>query len=195
MTFPIISPIIPPSTSTKPLTSATGITGNWLASSPAILKRPFPDFKIQPLPSKDTSISSLPAHSLNILLTRTAGKTKVETGFKPVSTASPASPFSRGLDFSLAESVYLTNTSRSVAVNVQTGLKPVSTTSNLIPCNTCLIVEDGTILVTKLKPLYNSFPLKLRFILYSSFYLCGLQGGMDYSPLGRRRHNSPLGRG
>src|SRR3989304_1109371 len=183
MTFPIISPIIPPSTSTKPLTSATGITGNWLESSPAILKRPFPDFKIQPLPSKDTSTSSLPAHSLNMLLTRTAGKTKVETGFKSVSTASPA--------LSLTESVYLTKTSRSVAVNSTFLFR----TSNLIPCNMCLIAEDGTIPVTKLKPLYNSFPLKLRFIFYSSFYLCGLQGGMDYSPHGRQRHNSPLGRG
>src|SRR3990170_8735163 len=180
MTFPIISPIIPPSISTKPLTSATGITGNWLESSPAILKNPFPDFKTQlqtgfkPVStSKDTSTSSLPAHSLNILLTRTAGKTILP---------SPT--------LSLAESVYLTKTSRSVAVN---STFP-SLTSNLIPCNMCLIAEDGTIPVTKLKPLYNSFPLKLRFIFYSSFYLCGLQGGMDYSPHGRQRHNSPLGR-
>src|SRR3989339_1734563 len=186
MTFPIISPITPSSISTKPLTSATGIVGNWTASSPAILKNPFPDFKTQPLPSKDTSTSSLLAHSLNILLTRTAGKTILP---------SPT--------LSLTESVYLTKTSKSVAVNVQTAPDcclsgAVSTaflTSNLIPCNTCLIVEDGTILVTKLKPLYNSFPLKLRFIFYSSFYLCWLQGGTDYSPHGRQRHNSPLGRG
>src|SRR3989339_735191 len=136
MTFPIISPITPSSISTKPLTSATGIVGNWTASSPAILKNPFPDFKTQPLPSKDTSISSLPAHSLNILLTRTAGRTILP---------SPT--------LSLAKSVYLTNTSKSVAVNSTF----LSWTPNFIPCKTCLMVEDGTIPATRLKPLYNSF--------------------------------------